>query len=340
MGRLAAHEFAQFNGLLASAVERQVPLVPAIELLAAQTRKSELRRGLEVTARALKDGATLAEALARSPEVFPPEYAALVDAGLRGGRLAEVLRHSETYDTLRARVARRLTELLAYLAVGALVLLTIVTVLSIIGQQHAASVREQLRWAEGPVLLQWFEDYWWVTPAAFTTVLVLIALTSLAITRWRLLGGVAFSIPLWRRLVRSRDLALFSTTMAVRLGAGATTNEALTAAERSVGNRAVQRKIQALSRRVHEGEGLSTALFYDSFFPRTLAWAVSMGEARGEVADVFDLFARLYSAELERNFGLVLQILTPLGLLALGNIALFAGILVLAPFGSTVAMLR
>ena len=126
--------------------------------------------------------------------------------------------------------------------------------------------------------------------------------------------------------------------MAIRLGAGSPLPEALADAGRSVRNAHARRRIEDLSRRVREGEGLSSALFYDTFFPRTLAWAVSMGEARGEVADIFDTFARLYAAELDRTFGLVLQILTPLGLLALGNVALFAGVLVLAPFSPVIQM--
>jgi type II secretory pathway component PulF len=128
--------------------------------------------------------------------------------------------------------------------------------------------------------------------------------------------------------------------MAVRLRAGAALPDALAAAEEVLGSPHSRRQARSVRKRVEEGESLSSALFYIPFFPRTLAWAVSMGEARGEVPEVFDTFARLYSAELDRNFGLLLQILTPLGLLALGNVALLTALVVLAPFFMIVRLMQ
>jgi len=338
MGRPPAHEFAQFNGLLASAVERQVPLGPAIELLAAQTRNASLRGALETAVGAMREGAPLPEALARSPEVFPPHYAALVDAGLRGGRLAEVLRHAETYGALRARVARRVAEILAYLGAAAVLFLVVVLILSLLGQRLSAEVRTTFGMEEDylPESLLWMERYWWGAPLVFLVFILLGTGVAFVISSWKLLDRVGFWIPLWGRLVRSRDLALFSTTMAVRLGAGVAAREALLSAETAVASAHAAGKVLSLRARIEEGESLSSALFYEPFFPRTLAWAVSMGEARGEVADVFDTFARVYSAELDRNFGFLLQILTPLGLIALGNVVLLTAMVVLAPFGALI----
>jgi type II secretory pathway component PulF len=332
MGRLAAQDFAQFNGLLASAVERGVPLNAAVELLAAQARGGALRAALGSTASALREGVPLPEALARSPELFPPSYTALVDAGLRGNRLAQVLRQAETNDALRARVSRRMTELLAYLCLGAVIMTLVVGVLAFLGHNLSSEVRTALMVTDVPGFFEWVERFWWVVPSTFVVILVLGAVTFLGVFRARIFSRALFWVPVWGRLVKSRDLALFSTTMAVRLGAGATLPEALASAEASAGNRHSRRRVAAVRRRIEEGESLSSALFYESFFPRMLAWAVSMGEARGEVPDTFDTFARLYAAELDRNFGLVLQILTPLGLLALGNVALFTAMLVLSPF--------
>ena len=75
--------------------------------------------------------------------------------------------------------------------------------------------------------------------------------------------------------------------------------------------------------RVEDGEDLASALFYLSWFPRTLAWATSLGEARDGLPDIFDHFAKLYASEIQLEFELLYVLLSPLGVLILGNFVLF-----------------
>jgi general secretion pathway protein F len=330
MPRFTEREFADFSGLLASVVERGMDLVPAFDLLVEQGRQRGVREALSGAREALREGVPLPDALGAAG--FPAEYCALVRAGQDAGRLAEVLRSVETYHSLRARVSRQMRRLGAYLATGLCFFLLVMGFVRMWGQRFGES------WVAlniAPTLVDrvtmWFLDHWW----AIVAVVGLLVAGCLAGIRWiqraTRLGRVAYWIPAWGRIQRSRDLAIFCTALALRIRAGAALPQALESAAQALPNAWSRGIAGRVTKRVREGESLSTALFYENFFPRTLAWAVSLGESRNDVPGVVASFARLYSSELERNFEVLLQVLTPLGILAMGNLVFLAVMLVLIP---------
>ena len=82
---------------------------------------------------------------------------------------------------------------------------------------------------------------------------------------------------------------------------------------------------------MEDGEDLPSALYDIYFFPRALALGVSLSAASGEVPQVFAQFARIYSADVERSYDMLYQVLTPLGVLLLGNLTLVAVVGFFAP---------
>ena len=82
MAGLSSSEFAEFNGLLASVIERGLGLESAVGLLSDQAGSRRVRDALERVKRALGEGASLPQALEAAPRLFPEEYRALVRAGV------------------------------------------------------------------------------------------------------------------------------------------------------------------------------------------------------------------------------------------------------------------
>ena len=77
-------DLAAWAGTLAMSVERGVPLVHAVRLAALTTPDAA---AMEPVVVAVADGATLADAMARHPRLFPADMTALVTAGESSGRL-------------------------------------------------------------------------------------------------------------------------------------------------------------------------------------------------------------------------------------------------------------
>jgi type II secretory pathway component PulF len=154
---------------------------------------------------------------------------------------------------------------------------------------------------------------------------------------FRLLGriyGSSYWVPVWGRIMRSRDLSLVCAAMALRLKAGATIPDALGDARAALSNGAGRRVLDRVRSRVEEGGKLSEAMFYERFFPRTLAWAVSLGESRDETPDVLRTFAETYSDELQWDFEVAQAMLTPIGIFVMANlVGLFAAGMLMPLFG-------
>lgn len=326
-------ESAELNGLLATAAERGLPLAPAMDLLAGQARRASTRDALSRVAASLRDGAALPQALEAAPGIFPPDQRALIAAGVQGGRLPDLLRHAQAWDTLRAALRRHLLRLTAYVGSGALLCFLVFGLLLLLARK-LADIFEALGMKELPPLTR---GLLWISGNIVPIAIGLAIAGGLAFLFYRLARRLPWTarflywIPVLGRLQRSRDLATFCTIVALRLRANLPLPEALDAAAAATPNRHARRLIDEVRKRVAAGESLSSALFRRSFFPRSLCWAVSLGEERNDVPTPVDLFARIYSAELERNFETLTVMLTPVSILLLGNLVILTVVAVFAP---------
>jgi type II secretory pathway component PulF len=288
-------------------------------------------------ARSLEEGVSLPDALRRFPNVFPEEFPPLVEAGFEGGHLAEVLRHAERYHSLRAKLSKGLSRILIYVGtcfavcIGLLIFLAFLSEMLLRIERSffdywvwdgGLAYKVEFEWPVMTRLLMWLAtDALAIFIAVAIGLVVLWALGRLfrdTISRTR----IGYWLPAWGRVQKSRDLGLFCTAMALRLGTGAPVQESLRRAAYTVPNRFARKQVLKARAKVEEGESLSNVLYHSRLFPRTLSWGVSAGESRGEVSGVFRMFAELYTADLERSFELLFYVLTPIGLLVVGIIVI------------------
>lgn len=339
--KASSRDLAEMNRMLASAVDHGVPLERAVGIIASQVGGRSLRGALRQVARSMEEGESLSDALRRFPRVFPEEYSALVEAGIEGGRLAEVLRNAEQYHALRARLARGLGRILAYVGTCFLACMVVLVILTVVAGWAARMQHELIEpyemWFRVRIPLTTRGLLWLQESAAsvlFAGAIGLVLLSAL----WALFRRLAsrtrlgYWIPAWGRIQRSRDMGLFCSAMALRLGGGASVPDSLDRAAEAIPNRFARKRVRDVRKMVGEGDTLSTALFYPRYFPRTLSWGVSMGETRGEVSGVFQMFAELYASDLERGFELLFFVMTPIGLLLVGNIVILMAIAVFWPW--------
>jgi type II secretory pathway component PulF len=344
--RGSAREFSEFNGLLCAVVEKGLPLPPSIRLMAGIVRDGPLQKGLDSVARDVDEGVALPDAMARHPDAFPREYCGLVRAGVKSGRLPEVLRTAQIHHALLARLRSWMLRLLLYVFCGAvfgeLVLLAALALAGrvLVFNKHLMIQAEMTEKDSFYELFEGTVESGWILLLLWPGLIGLAFLAYRILQRWSRLGWLGYAIPVWGRIQKSRDLALFCSALGQRLRTQAATVDALRSGRDAVVNRRFRRFADRLIGRVDEGESLSSAFFYTPFFPRTLAWAVSLGEENGEVPRTFDTFAALHTAEMEQNFELLIELLSPLGVLVVGNIALLSAILILAPFIQMVKVMQ
>src|SRR5438270_10603856 len=90
-GRLSGAEAAELSGQLAELTRTGLPLAPSLAALAEELPRGRLRGSMQQLAGSLGSGVSLAEAIEGQRGRIPPHLRGLVIAGVRTGRLGDVL---------------------------------------------------------------------------------------------------------------------------------------------------------------------------------------------------------------------------------------------------------
>ena len=132
-------EFALFNQQLAGIVRAGIPLERGLRELAVDAGSRSMRKLINAVADELEAGVSLEDALARRQKLFPPLYHHIVTAGVRSGRLSEMLLSLNRHLEISEQTRRIVVEAVAYPAtVLALAAAVITGVLVLIVPQFKA----------------------------------------------------------------------------------------------------------------------------------------------------------------------------------------------------------
>lgn len=339
--RLPTTERALIVRQLASLVTAGLPLAQALAVVQDQADKPRVRDLLAAIRGDVVSGMTLAAAFARHPRDLPELDRALVAAGEQSGDLGTVLMrladHIERRNALKAKV----TAAFIYPTIVTAVAILVVTALLVYVVPQIVGVFAQTK-QKLPLLTQALiglsnfirADGWIVA-----IVLVLAAWSARALLKrpgprraWhaRLLG-----LPIVGPLVRRADLARFSDTLAILVGAGVPILRALVAARDTMNNLVLRDVVDDAIVRVREGASLSRALRPPrgerGEFPPLLLNLIASGEATGKLPEMLERAADSQASELERRTLWLTSLLEPLLVLMMGAMVLLIVLAILLP---------
>ncbi len=268
----------------------------------------------------VREGRSLAQAMAARSGLFPPMAQAMVEAGEANGRLGEALqRLAETRE--RAEALRQLiaTSMIYPAALGILAIGVILLMLLFVVPQFESV------FATAPGQL----------PAA--SLAVMAASRFLRDHGWLLLGGVALAVFVLRAVLRRPAIAAatdrlllrlpqvgplivhgqtaqFARTLSVLVDGGVALPQAMAMAQRSLTNAWLAAAVGRVAGSMKEGGGLSAPLAAAGVFPRLVLGFFRTGEETsqlglmlGRLADVLDADVRL---RIQRLIGWLVPALT------------------------------
>jgi type II secretory pathway component PulF len=267
----------------------------------------------------VKSGATLAEALRLSPRRVPPDHAALIEAGERGGILEDVLQGLVERLDLERKAAREFlaeTAWPCFLLLAAVVLLPLYLVFT--GESGS---------------------YWTVQIVFFSSLgaLAFLATKAPALLRGNsrsaaLVGGALLGVPGLGGLLLRLSLGRFFATLGRLLGALGSMEESLDLAAGVVTWRALRLQLLSLGQRLRERKTLSDAFRSSGVLRDHPAWIdrISVGEKAGTVdRTCLDLGQEL-QASVRASLRRWLRVLPVLITLLVGAIVLSRGLAVIS----------
>ncbi len=306
-----------------------LPLPAGLRALAAELPGRRLRRAIGEMADRLDRGESLETVLQFSAARLPPHFHGLLVAGIRTGRLPEVMEEYIQVAEKQQRIRQRLRLSLAY----PIFLLVFMTALVFFFDRCLLSGFEKIFKDFGtglPVLtvvyFQTFKYLPWImlTLAGFMLVIPLLVSDAPGLG-W--FSPVAYHIPMVGKLLKFSRWAMFSRFTAMLLEHQTPLPEALRLIAAGLSDPYLSGACRQSAGEVEHGQALSAAMQRSGWFPQSLIPFVQWGERSNALPEAFTSANQLYEGRAENQNLSLAAIFLPMMFVL---IILLAGITVLA----------
>jgi type II secretory pathway component PulF len=300
-GGLRGDDALELSAQLSGLARAGLPLAPGLAALAEELPRGRLRRAMVDLARGLEAGRPVGEALEDQGRRIPPHLRGLVAAGLRSGRLGEVLGEFSQYATTGVELRRRLRLNLAYPAFSLLITLAVFSFVGIaVVPQFEAIFRDfgiplpgvtilVIGLARGTAGI-------WQTLLVVAGLLVAGVLGAYLFLPTATLRGLAARVPILGGVWRWTSLAEFCHWLALLLEHRLPMPEALRLAGEGVQDSGLQSAAQLMAADVEEGKTLAQAMSGCRPFPPRLPRLIHWGEKRGSLPEVLHMAGEMFAA--------------------------------------------
>jgi type II secretory pathway component PulF len=323
-----ADDLIALNEEIAAMARAGLPLDQGLAALAREMGGGRLRSVTAAIANDLRAGKTLPEALERQAGQVPAFYAGLVTAGVRSGRIGEVLTTLTVYARTLANLRSTIVEALFYPAVVLIFGLGIVfpflcffvlpQVESIVkGFNMRLPYLTELTLSFGRHPLEFF-----VFPVVGIIGTVLVLRFALRTTREgrRTWARLLYATPLFGTLIRSARLAGFADLLAILVDHEIPLPEAFRLAGEASSDPLMATTAQEVSEDLSRGQPLGEVLRGRGLVPEWVSWMTGLGEQRGSLGQTLHQVAEMYRRQVEMRAGLLRSVLPPFLIVVLGGL--------------------
>jgi general secretion pathway protein F len=287
---ISSEQFVALNDEIAALVRAGIPLELGLRTLGEESAGA-LGRISSRLAERMDGGESISTAIKEEQQHLPQAYAALVDAGLKAGRLPAALEAVSAFTRELIDFRRQLTLAAFYplivisLAYG----LFLVFLAEFVARYEAAmeSARVSLSGLlQVFVALRDSMSAWaWVPP-----VLLVVVVAWFAISRRRRVG--LFGLPFAG--VKYFQVAMFADLLAMQLEHSVSLPAAIVLSAEATGSHKLIESAREVSGVVSSGERISAHSESGDAFPPFLRWLMVSGEQQGQLARSLKLAADMY----------------------------------------------
>jgi len=323
----------QLGALLGAGVQ----LVDALGILSAQSTKANVKRMMSQVRERVREGSSLADAMAAHREVFSDLYVGMVRAGEAAAALEAVLDRLADYTESQAEFVAKVRGALTYpiimMAVGIAIMGFLVTyvvpqVATIFKESHTAlPLATQILIGVSDILI----GYWYLILAGLIGSILGLAFAMSTTKGRRFYDTMVLKIPyIGQTLVRIM-CARFARTLSTLLASGVQLLPSLDAVRGVVTNVLLRDAIQTSRDSIREGHGMGDTLKVSGLFPPLLVEMVKVGERSGELEQMLERVADAYEHEVSHSLSQMTTILEPVMTLTMAGMILFMMMAVLMP---------
>lgn len=295
-------DLVALNDEITALVRAGVPLELGLRQIGSDVR-GNLGRLAAVLGTRMSNGESLTEALEAEGTQFPPMYRAVVEAGIKAGRLPAALEAVTRYAQSLLEVHRRVSLACAYpfivfVAAYSLLLLMLTEMIPRFDEMFT-TFRMQTGWSlRFLVSAAKTMPYW---GPVIPTVLFLAVIYWAFFQRRTLFRTGALPIlfrcfPWASGIARNLRIANFSELLSLLTSHNVPLHTGLLLAAKGTGSRAIIHDSEAISVKLQNGDSLGESVRHSNAFPPYLLWLIQNGEQQGALTSSLKRAAEVYRA--------------------------------------------
>jgi type IV pilus assembly protein PilC len=344
--KVKTNELVTFSRQLALLLESGVGILHSLELLRDQSADAQLKRVLNEIIPDLRSGSTLAEAMAKYPNVFSKIFSRMVEVGERTGSLDAVLKNLANYAETESRAIAKVKNAMTYpiivfilgIVVG-LILVTfvlppIINMFKSLGADLPLITRILIftvNFVESNIL------YIIGIAAAIIIMVMLYIRTSSGSLNW---NRFKLKIPLLGRISHVSELAKICRNMSLLFKAGLPVTEIVNLTSQACGNKAIAKDLREVGQEALKGMGLSKPMMERRSFLPLMTELTSVGEETGNLEETLVMIALNFETEADIKTQRLLSLIEPVMTIVMGIMVGFLALSIFIPLYSSLQYIK
>ena len=324
--KISRGDVVQLSNQLSIMVETGVTLTEALECIAQQTDKPQVKALVDDLLRCVQSGMDLSAALARHERTFPRLYIALIKASEKSGMLGKLLARATAYIRDEQETVRRVKGALIYPGVmlGFAVTTTIFLLAfvlpkftSIYSSKGAAlPLPTKILMSASNFLV----DHYIALPVGVFIAVVGGYAYTFTEQGNRVLDWLALNTPLLGKLFRKLHVARSIRIIGTMVGAGVPLTDCVQTANDLCGNTYYRELWTDVLQKIQVGRQLWEPLAESRLVPAAVTQMIHSGEKSGKLAHVMDQISGFAEAELKEQIAELTRYIEPLMIMVMGII--------------------
>jgi len=313
-----------FYRQFATMVNAGLTLVNSLDILTEQVENKVLSNNIKVVKSDVEAGSTLADAMAKFPQVFAELYISMVRAGEIGGVLDDILLKIADLMEKDYALRQKIKSAMSYpsFVAGAALLMSIFMLTFILPQFVGVFAQYD---ADLPVLTRFFitltylfNKYWYIFFMVFA-VLVAAFLAYIKTPNGKLnFDKFKLNAPIFGEINRKGAIARFTRILGTLIKSGVPILEALQVSSNAIGNLVISSAVLGAKTKIKEGQSISGPLAASGVFPPMVTQMIMVGEESGELEEMLVNVAKFYDEEVDRTVEKLTAIIEPLMMAFIG----------------------
>lgn len=316
-----------FARYLALMLRSGIPLTRGLEFLFVQIENPRFKTVIASLGRDITAGVTVADGMAKYPDVFGPLFVNMVRSGETGGNLEEVLDLLAEELEKSAEFRSKVTGALIYPAIIVMMMIAVSVFIVFVVFPKIIKVYESLD-VQVPLLTRLL-----ISTILFIShngkfigagaVIVLAALMVWLRTRHgrRALHRFTLMVPILKGIVKKVNTVQFARTLSSLLKSGLAAPEALEVTANTFTNSLYRDSTLALATGVRQGRRMSDVLVKDAhIWPPIVGQMVGVGEETGALTDILKKLSVFFEAEVDNIVNNLTKIIEPALMIVIGSL--------------------